>query len=273
MYKKIISIVVVLAIVFGGGYLTAKMLIPDSTQVSAGPRFSTKPVERGDIVQGVNITGQLNGNWGGSITAPKPEGITDSSGMPISIMYTVEEVFVEPNQMIKKGDNLVRLSANNLGEILEDLTESVQEKNEEIQTKTKNLEGLLNQKIIDINQVNPFDGIVFSAPIRGRLTLLNAVEGERVEDFNIATIVDDSKVKISFKVNTYEYSSLKTGQKVLLQYRRVLEGGGTQTAFDGFYAGTIKKINSNAVPNSDGMTYVHNGVIEADNPGLVQPGR
>ncbi|MGD9568499.1 MAG: efflux RND transporter periplasmic adaptor subunit [Sedimentibacter sp.] len=272
MYKKVISIVVVLAIVFVGGYLTAKQLVPDASQVSTGPRYSTKTVEKGDIVQGVNISGQLNGNWGGSITAPRPEGITDSNGNPLSVEYTVEEVFVEPNQMIKEGDNLVRLSANNLGEILEDLTESVQDKNLEIEDKIKDLESMLNQDIVDINQVNPYDGIVFSAPIRGRLTELNVVEGDRVDDFNIATIVDDSKVKIDFKVNTYEYESLKVGQKVLMQYRRVLEKGGSQTAFDGFYAGTIKKINATAVPNSDGMTYVHNGVIEADNPGLVQPG-
>lgn len=279
MYKKIISIAVVLAIVFTGGYFTAKQLVPDSSETSVGPRYSTKPVERGNIIQGVNVSGQLNGNWGGSITAPKPEGITDSNGASVSVTYTVEEVFVEPNQMIKKGDNLVRLSASNLGEILEDLTEGIQEKQEEIQDKNESiqekiedLESLLNKDVVDINQVNPYEGIVFSAPIRGRLTELNVEEGERVENYNIATIVDDSKVKISFKVNTYEYASLKVGQKVLMQYRRLVQNGGTQTAFDGFYTGTIKKLNSNAVPNSDGMTYVHNGVIEADNPGLVQPG-
>ncbi len=272
MYKKIISIVIVIGLVFTGGYFTAKMLVPDSTKVSNVPRYSTKPVERGDIKQGVNITGQLNGNWGGSISAPKPEGITDSNGSSVSVTYTVEEVFVEPNQMIKKGDNLVRLSAANLGEILEDLTSEIQKKQQEVESKTKDLKSLLNKDFIDINNVNPFDGIVFNAPIKGRLTELNVEEGERLENYNIAVIVDDSKVKINFKVNTYEYSSLKAGQKVLLQYRRLLEGGGTQTAFDGFYTGTIKKINSNQVPNTDGMTYVHNGTIEADNPGLVQPG-
>lgn len=279
MYKKIISIVLVLALVFFGGYLTAKQLIPDSTQVSTGPRYSTKAVERGDIKQGVNITGQLNGNWGGSITAPKPEGITDSSGMSVSVTYTVEEVFVEPNQMTKKGDNLIRLSAANLGDILEDLTDSIQKKQEDIQDLNEVIEGKIddlgdkiNQDISDISQVNPYDGIVISAPIKGRLSEFTVEEGDIVEDAHIATIVDDSKVKISFKVNTYEYSSLKVGQKVLLQYRRVLEGGGTQTAFDGFYYGTIKKLNSNAVPGSDSMTYVHNGEIEADNPGLVQSG-
>ena len=278
MYKKIISIAVVLALVFGGGILTAKLLAPDASQVSTGPRYSTKTVEKGDIVQGVNITGQLNGNWGGSITAPKPEGITDSNGSPVNVTYTVEEVFVSPNQMIKKGDNLVRLSATNLGDILDDLNDNIQKKQEEIQKKneetkkmTEDLGKYLNKNITDVSQVNPYEGIVFNAPIRGRLTELNVEEGEVIEKNTLATIVDDSKVKISFKVNTIEYSNLKEGQKVLLQYRRVLEGGGSQTAFDGFYSGVIKKLNSNQVPSTDGITYVHNGTIEADNPGLVQP--
>ncbi|WP_326909406.1 efflux RND transporter periplasmic adaptor subunit [Sedimentibacter sp. MB31-C6] len=271
MSKKVISIILVLVIVFFGGYLTAKQLVPDSSEVSTGPKYSTKPVTRGDIKQGVNITGQLNGNWGGSITAPKPEGVTDSNGASVSVTYTVEEVFVEPNEMIQKGDNLVRLSANNLGDILEDLTDSIKDNEDKITSEIEDLEKLINKNISDINQINPHEGIVFSAPIRGRITELNVEEGERVESYNIATIVDDSKVEISFKVNTYEYSSLKVNQKVLMQYRRPTETG-TVTAFDGFYYGTIKKLNSNQVPNADGITYVHNGVIEADNPGLVQPG-
>lgn len=269
MYKKIISIAIVVGLIFFGGYLTAKWLTPDDTEVSTGPRYSTKAVERGDIKQGVNLSGQLSGNWGGSITAPKPEGITDSNGMSVSVTYTIEELFVEPNQMIKKGENLVRLSASNLGDILTELTDSIQKKQEDIQGKMSNLEKILNQDITDINQVSAYDGIVFRAPIRGRITELSVEEGEKVENFNIATIVDDSMVKISFKANTYEYDSLKEGQKVLMQYRKKTEHG-SQIAFDGFYTGTITKLNKNKVP--DGMTYVHTGIIEADNPGLVQPG-
>lgn len=262
MYKKFISIGILIALVFLGGYLTAKWMIPDDSEASAGPRYSTKAVERGDIKQGVSISGQLSGNWGGSITAPKPEGIGE-------VTYTVEEVFVEPNQMIKKGDNLIRLSASNLGDILTGFTDQIQAKQEDIQGKMSNLEKILNQDISNINQVNAYDGIVFRAPIRGRITELNVEEGEKVDNFNIATIVDDSMVKIPFKVNTYEYGNLKEGQKVLLQYRRTTEHG-SQLAFEGFYPGTITKLNKNKVPN--GMTYVHNGTIEADNPGLVQPG-
>jgi hypothetical protein len=97
-------------------------------------------------------------------------------------------------------------------------------------------------------------------------------EGDRVESPTIATIIDDSKVKISFKIALYEASYVKEGQQILLQYKKVLSSGNLQTAFEGFYPGTITKLNTNAVPNSDGISYIYNGVIEADNPGLVQKG-
>lgn len=279
MYKKVISIIGLIAIIFLGGYFTAKQLLPDAEDVSTGPQYSTKEVVRGDIQQGVNVTGQLNGNWGGAITAPKPEGVTDSNGSPVTVTYKVEEVFVEPNDMIKKDQNLVRLSATNLGTILEELYDGIENKeseiadiNQEINAKLKQLGEKINKNVKSLADVNPYEGIVISSPIKGRVTDLMVDEGEIVESPTIASIIDDSKVKISFKVNTYEYSSLKEGQKVVMQYGRVMDNGTVITAFDGFYEGTIKKINPNKVPNSDGMTYVHNGVIEAVNPGLVQKG-
>ncbi|NLK65274.1 MAG: efflux RND transporter periplasmic adaptor subunit [Tissierellia bacterium] len=270
MYKKIVSIAIVLGLVFFGGYLTAKWLISEDPQTSTGPRYSTKAVERGDIKQGVNITGQLSGNWGGSITAPKPEGIGQD------ITYTVEEVFVEPNDMIKKGDNLVRLSATNLNDILTDLTESIQDKQDEINSKISDLGKTINREITSVSQINPRDGIVISAPIRGRVSNISITEGDMLESSLIATIVDDSFVKIPFKVNQYEFDNLSEGDEVLMQIvKRYKDQDGKDRespAFSGFVTGTIKSLNENAVPNSDYVSFVHNGMIEAANPGLIQPG-
>ncbi|MDD4438073.1 MAG: efflux RND transporter periplasmic adaptor subunit [Tissierellia bacterium] len=270
MYKKIISIAIVVGLIFFGGYLTAKWLTPDDTEVSTGPRYSTKAVERGDIKQGVNLSGQLSGNWGGSITAPKPEGIGQD------VTYTVEELFVEPNQMIKKGENLVRLSAGNLNDILTDLTDSIQKKHDEISTKTTDLGKIINRDITGVSQVNPNDGIVISAPIRGRISDISITEGDMLESGLIAKIVDDSFVKIPFKVNQYEYDNLSAGDEVLMQiikkYKDENGNDRKSPAFSGFVKGTIKSLNENAVPNSDYVSYIHNGMIEAANPGLIQPG-
>ncbi|WP_312699505.1 efflux RND transporter periplasmic adaptor subunit [Sedimentibacter sp.] len=277
MYKKVISIILVIVLVFTGGYFTAKMLVPDSSQVSNEPRYSTKPVTRGDIKQGVNITGQLNGNWGGSISVPKPEGLTDASGASVSVKYKVEELFVDANQMIKKGDNLVRLSAENLGDILEDLTKSIEEKQSSISEKTIALGKIINKDITDVSQVNPNEGIVITAPIRGRVSELSIKEGDILESANLGTIVDDSVVKIPFKVNQHEFESLKVGEEVQMQIYRVVKGA-TESEnkevplFNGFITGKITALNENAVPSTDMIYYVHNGMIEAPNPGLVQPG-
>lgn len=277
MYKKIVSIILVVGLVFTGGYFTAKMLVPDSSQVSNEPRYATKEVTRGDIKQGVNITGQLNGNWGGSISAPKPEGITDASGMSISVTYKVEELFVDANQMIKKGDNLVRLSAENLGEILDDLTQSIQDKQSSISEKTIALGKIINKDITDVSQVNPNEGIVITAPIRGRVSALSITEGDMLESGLLATIVDDSVVKIPFKVNQHEFDNLKEGEEVQMQISRIIKGNTTEEdkevpLFNGFITGKITSLSENAVPSTDMIYYVHNGMIEAANPGLVQPG-
>ncbi|WP_312811375.1 efflux RND transporter periplasmic adaptor subunit [Sedimentibacter sp.] len=280
MYKKIVSIILVVGLIFTGGYFTAKMLVPDSSQVSNEPRYATKEVTRGDIKQGVNITGQLNGNWGGSISAPKPEGITDANGMSISVTYKVEELFVDTNQMIKKGDNLVRLSAENLGEILDDLTQSIQDKQSSISEKTIALGKIINKDITDVSQVNPNEGIVITAPIRGRVSALSITEGDMLESGLLATIVDDSVVKIPFKVNQHEFDSLEEGEEVQMQITRMIKytdiDGSVKEkegpVFNGFVTGKITSLNENAVPSTDMIYYVHNGMIEAVNPGLVQPG-
>lgn len=280
MYKKIVSIILVVGLVFTGGYFTAKMLVPDSSQVSNEPRYATKEVTRGDIKQGVNITGQLNGNWGGSISAPKPEGITDASGMSISVTYKVEELFVDTNQMIKKGDNLVRLSAENLGEILDELTQSILDKQSSINEKTIALGKIINKDITDVSQVNPNEGIVITAPIRGRVSALSITEGDMLESGLLATIVDDSVVKIPFKVNQHEFDSLEEGEEVQMQITRMIKytdiDGSVKEkegpVFNGFVTGKITSLNENAVPSTDMIYYVHNGMIEAANPGLVQPG-
>lgn len=281
MVKKVISILLVLGIVFVGGYLTAKQLVPAVDPTSTGPKYATKPVTRGDIKQGVNITGQLNGNWGGSITAPKPEGITDSAGSAVTVEYKIEEVFVKPNQFIKQGESIVRLSTTNLTEIVEDLQKGIDNKRQEIQevqesinSQFDTLSDMLNRKVSTIGEINPYDGIVITAPIRGRLSKLPITEGDRIEEANIATIVDDSKVKIPFKVNEVEYMQLEEGEEVLMQFRRIVGDGDSKyevSAFDGFYKGKIATLNPNSVPNSDGISFIHNGTIEVENPGLIQP--
>ena len=256
MAKKIISLLIVLALVFAGGYYTAINLIPDTNQTSTGPTYATKPVTRGDLKVGVNLTGQLNANWGGSVYAPMPEGIEGT------VKYVVEEVFVKENDEVKKDSPVMRLSASNLPDLISENNSKIDNKYEEINEMLRALSVKINKEISSINDVNPYEGIVVSSPIAGRITGLNVKEGEKVTDTLIANVVNDSKLKITFKATVNEFTSLQKGQKILLNY----------SGYEGYYDGVIKDINPNKVPNSDKISYIHNGVIEATNPGLIQPG-
>ncbi len=264
MFKKVISLLIVFALVFAGGYFTAIQLLPKASNTTQGPVYVTKPVTRGDVKVGVNTTGQLNAQYGGSVGAPRPEGIEGS------IKYVVEEIFVKENSEVKKDDVLFRLSAD-LQKPLEENNAKITEKQkeisknyEDINDKLRELSVKLNRTITDISEVNPFDGIVITSPISGRITLLNAKEGERISSNNplIGEIVNDSKFRISFKATVNEFTNLQKGQKVLLSYN----------GYEGYYNGVIKELNANKVPNDDKISYIHNGVIEADNPGLIQVG-
>jgi len=274
MAKKIISLLIVFALVFVGGYYTAIQLIPKSTETNAGPTYATKPVTRGDLKVGVNITGQLNANYGGSVSAPKLEGIEGS------IKFVVEEVFVRENDEVKKDAPIVRLSASNLSEIIEKNNDALEKKyndlsdiQKEIDSKTAKLGKKVNKNITSYNDVNPSDGIVISSPISGKVTGLKFKSGDSINDYLIATVVNDGVFKIPFMISTEEYTSFKDVKNVKLNY----------SGFEGFYDGKIVDLNSNPVNetlkkvNVNGeeysvQVYVHKGIIEAKNPGLIPVG-
>ncbi len=263
MAKKIISLLIVFALVFVGGYYTAIQLIPKSTETNAGPTYATKPVTRGDLKVGVNITGQLNAGWGGSVFAPKLEDVTKP------IKYVVEEVFANENDEVKKDAPIIRLSVSNLPELISDgdttlekLYKELSDIQAEIDTETERLGNKVNKSITSYRDVNPSDGIVISSPISGRITELKIKEGEKITDSAVANVVNDSKFKITFKATVNEFPTIKKGQKVFLNY----------SGYEGYYEGVIKEINPNKVPNEDKISYIHNGVIEANNPGLIQEG-
>ena len=268
MAKKIISLLVVFALVFAGGYYTAIQLIPDSTQTDAGPTYATKPVTRGDLKVGVNITGQLNANSGSSVSAPLPEGIDGQ------IKFVVEEIFVKENDEIKKDEPVLRLSAPNLADLIKETNTKIEKKyqeiadvQKEIETKTEKLGKKVNKKISSYNEVNPSDGIVISSPISGKITGLQVKEGGKVTDALIATVVNDGVFKIPFMISTDEYPLFKDKKDVKLNYN----------GFEGYYEGKIISLNPNPMHQTiekvnikgekyDVQVYVHTGVIEAENP-------
>ncbi|QSX06956.1 efflux RND transporter periplasmic adaptor subunit [Sedimentibacter sp. zth1] len=271
MVKKIISIVIVFALVFAGGYFTCLQLLPEDTETNSGPVYATKDVTRGDIQVGVNITGQLQANYGGTISAPTIEGLE------ASMNFKVEEVFVGENDAIKKGDKIVRLSSTNLPKLISDKNDLIHKKQEEINEAVKALGLKVNKDISSVYDVNPSDGIVISAPIDGKVTDLQVKEGEKITNYYIANIINDSTLKISFMVKPDEYPMLVANDnKILISF----------IGYEGYYEAEITELEENPstttitrkVPNikGDGFHdvskdyYVHTGVIQVENPGLIK---
>lgn len=250
MARKIISIIIILGIVFFGGYYTAKQLIPTDTEVDTGPIYATKPVIRGDISVGVNTSGQLNASDNGWLRPPESN--------EFYFTYKIEEFMALEGDLVKRGDKLIVLSSKDLDTEIDNLKETVK-------NKKNDLAQLIGISVDEIDSINPYDGIIITSPIKGRVSDLNASKGEKLEGL-IAKVVDDSNFEVEFKLTETEYSKLYEGKKVFLKF----------TFFEGFYEGEIIELNPNSVPDNEGSgfgtTYVHWGRIKAANPGLIQPG-
>jgi multidrug efflux pump subunit AcrA (membrane-fusion protein) len=251
MLKKFIPIILILVLAFAGVSYAVNELMPgDDEETINKILYSTDPVIKGDINVGVNTSGQLNASYGGGIKVPEA-----SDPEFYGISYIIEEFLVEEGDSMKADEPIIRLSSNDLETRIDDLKIK-------LENKKDYLAQLLGIDARDVENVNPYDGIVIISPIDGRVTELKASEGEELDGL-IANIINDSEIKISFKVLENEYSLLYEGQRILLKF----------PYFEGYYEGKITDLNPNSVPNDDsefGLSYVHWGEITALNPGLVQ---
>lgn len=266
MVKKIVSMIIVLALVFAGGYYTCLQLAPKEVEEATGPVYVTKDVKKGDIQVGVNITGRLDSNYGGAIYAPSLESSSEK------IKYVLEELNVKENDLIKKGSFVARLSCKNLPDLLKKKRNEIEKKQHEIDSKMKELSRILNKNIININTIDPSEGVVITAKIDGKVRNLNVKQGQKVSSSNIAKIVKDNQFIISFKTSIADYSKLiNNNKKIKIMY----------SGFEGIYDASITELSDSPIvatidkPGSLGgsvQQYVHTGVIVATNPGLIPIG-
>jgi HlyD family secretion protein len=251
MIKKYLPIAIIFVIIITGAYYAVSQLMPNvEDETTDKIMYSTSPVIKGDINVGVNTSGQLNASYGGGIRAPQ---ISEPEFYNLS--FIISEFLAEEGDSLKTGDPVIRLSSSDLDNKISDLKAN-------LETKRDYLAQLLGIDVRQVESVNPYDGIVITAPIAGRITELNVSEGEELGSL-IASIINDSEFKFSFKARENEYASLYKGQRILLKFEY----------FEGYYEGYIDELNANPVPDNEGefgLTYVHWGVIKAKNPGLIQ---
>lgn len=253
MVKRVLMILIVVAIVIGGGYYAIKQLVPEKVEEAQGPIYSTFEVKKGDISAGVEVTGQLNPTQSGGIRAPG-DRYSGSGGQ-----YVIEQFLVGEGDEVVQGQVVATLLATELNNKLADLKEQVE-------LQKKQLSQLTGLSLNEIDYINPSQGLQIIAPISGRIMNLDAKEGKELTQGQIvASIVDNSKFKVAAKLTPTEYARVSEGQKVALSF----------PYFEGIIEGTISEINSSPMPNDAeegkfGTNFVYAATIEAENPGLIQ---
>lgn len=251
--KRLFMILIVIAIVVGGGYYAIKQLMPEKAEEVQGPIYSTFEVKRGDISAGVEVSGQLNPTSSGGIRAPGDR----YSGS--SVQYMIDKILVKEGDEVTQGQVVVTLLASEINNKIKDLQE-------QIESQKKQLSQLTGLSLDKVDYINPTQGIQIIAPISGRIINLDAKEGKELTQGQIvASIVDNSKFKVAAKLTPTEFARVSEGQKVALSF----------PYFEGIIEGTITDINSSAIPNDAeegkfGTNFVYVATIEAENPGLIQ---
>jgi len=248
----------IIVIVIGGGIYAYRELVPPPAQEAQGPVYSTKPVTRGDITVGVEVSGPLNPSRSGGIQAP---GGRNYYEMPSSnIQYTLVEILAEEGSEVKMGQGIARLAAP-------ELQTQIKNAENELESEKRFLSDLTGLPEERLHEINPAQGVVLRAPIDGRVSGLSISEGKEVKQGHIvARIVDDSHFKINAKVYPDEFAHIKLDQELALRF----------SIFDGTYYGKVTDINPNPAPDGDeenpSKSYVYWITVEGKNPGLVTPG-
>lgn len=259
MVQRVIALVVIVAIVIGGGYYAYKALFPEPEEAMTGPVYATQPVRRGDISVSVDVQGQLWPSQSGAIHLPwRPDD---------SIQYVFDKYHVEEGDAVKAGDVVVTLLAPTL-------QQQLQQQQQKLEQSRKQLADLLGTTPDNLGFVDPSQGVILRAPIGGRVTGLTAKNGTQVRNGEtVARIVDDGKFRIVATVLTGEIDSIKVGAKAFVRLPE----------FAGLTNATVVDVNPNRAPvpqnqlcggdqSSTAPVFVHWVTIEGTNHGLITPG-
>lgn len=270
MTQRILTIVIIVSIVLGGGFYAFQQLMPEAEEANAGPVYSTAEVVRGDISVGVETSGQLNPNNGGGIQAPW----FNYEGGQAPPTYVVDEVLFKEGDRVTMGQVMVRLKSPNL-------QAQIETAQKQLEADRKALAEKMNVSPDEIYSIDPSAGFTLRAPISGRVVGLTVKEGEELKQGTIvARVVDDSRFKVIAKLLPGEYKMVKVNQKVFIKF---------PTA-DIPMTATITDINPEPIPEPiyrwdysgetprkteeiTGYKNLYWATIEGDNKtGLIQPG-
>lgn len=264
--KRLISIVIAIIVVIGGGIVAYRQILPSAGD-QQGVRYATAEVRRGDLTVGVTARGMLNPTHGGQIQTPYPRGPVS---FDFSWNFQVAEIYVKEGDPVKQGDPILQLRASQM-------EPRIQEMEDELRQKQQNLSDRLGVPVSELQGINPARGITLVATIDGRISGLEISEGDSVDQGKpIAKIVEDSRWVMTAKLTPWEFSLVGTGDRLLVRFPE----------FAGVLEATVAKVNPNPVPQSPGdlaqrvsgttsnesLEFIYRVTLEGKNPGLVRPG-
>jgi len=271
MFQRVITVIVIVVLVAGGGYYAFQQLMPPPAEEAAGPTYATKEVTRGDLEVGVELSGPLNPSRGGSIQIPWQNRSFGPGGPPT---YYIDEILAKEGDAVKRDQVLIRLSAP-------DLPQQIDQAREKLRLKQESLASLMGVDPAELDQINPYQGITIRAPIKGRVTDFEDAAGTQLKEGEvICRIVNDSRFKLTAKLTPGEFDLVRTDQPAVLRFDQ----------FDGVVPATITTVNPEPVPEStatlidsdssigsgtgeqDEYQFVYWVTVEGENPGLVTPG-
>ncbi|MDE6108597.1 MAG: HlyD family efflux transporter periplasmic adaptor subunit [Oscillospiraceae bacterium] len=238
LIKRIITIVLVLAILAGGGYATWYFVFREDKGAGLGePLFDTASI--GSIIQTANISGTSNAKDSASIT------LTQSG--------VVESLFVYEGQMVYEGDPLYVITS-------EAAQEALVAAQEAYQGQADNM-AKLREEMADLRRSR--GDLTITAPHAGKLTdVIDLKVGDPLNmGTPIARIVDDTKLKLSLYYSYAYESDIYVGKTVTVSVPVVMSS----------LTGTVEKINKvRMIAPEGGVNF--EVIIVVDNPGTMTEG-
>lgn len=235
LIKRLISIILVLAILAGIGYAVWYFVFREKEDTNKGePLFDTASI--GSIVQTASISGTSNAKDSASIT------LTQSG--------VVESLFVTEGQMVYEGDPLYVISSAAAEEALLAAQEAYQ-----LQVENMNK---LQEEMTALRQSR--GDLTITAPHAGKLTDVTDLKvGDPLSAGTvIARVVDDTKLKLSLYFSYAYEDDIYVGQEVTVSVPVLMKE----------LTGTVEKINKvRMVTPEGGMNF--EVVIVVDNPGTM----
>lgn len=238
LIKRIISIILVLAILAGIGYAVWYFVFQEKEEANLGePIFDTAYI--GSINSSVRGYGSANAKSSASI-------VLTQSGV-------VDEVFVAQGQMVYEGDPLYVISSEAAQQALVTAQQAYQ-------TQLDNI-SKLQEEMADLRKSR--SDLTILTPHAGKLTDVADIKvGDPMDAGKIiARVVDDTKLKLSLYFSYAYEDDIYVGQAVTVSVPVLM----TQLT------GTVEKINKvRMVTPEGGMNF--EVVIVVDNPGTMTEG-